>query len=334
MKRRDFIAFLGGAAISLGAASAQQPIKMRRIAIVSPATKVADINASNSFYGPFFEELSHHGFVEGQNILVERYSGEGRIEHYADLARDVVGRRPDLIVAPSGPMASVFKPATTTIPIVAITADPIATGLASSLARPDGNITGISSDGGFEFYGKVLGLLAETVPKLSRVDYLASQLQWELSTRSAEAVRTAARRAGISLISILLGTAFNEAAYQRAFDSLGRDRVDGLMVSAENEHLAHSVTLVELAAKSRIPAIYPFRQLVDAGGLMSYSPVFSDLPRTLATQVTEILNGTKLRDIPFQQPTKFEFVINLKTAKALGLELPTTLVARADEVIE
>ena len=334
MKRRDFIAYLGGAAISLGAASAQQPVKMRRIAIVSPATKVADLNASNPFYGPFFEELSHHGFVEGQNILVERYSGEGQIEHYADLARDVVGRRPDLIVATSGLIALVFKAATTTIPIVAVAADPIARGLVSSLARPDGNVTGISSDVGFEFYGKVLGLLAEAVPKLSRVGYLTSQPNWELSTSSAEAVRTAARRAGVSLISFLLGTTVNDAAYQRAFDSLAQDRVDGLIVSDESEHFPHRVTLIELVAKSRIAAIYPVRQLVDAGGLMSYSSDVRDFAPTLATQVAEILNGAKLRDIPFQQPTKFKLVINLKTAKALGLQLPATLLAQADEVIE
>jgi putative ABC transport system substrate-binding protein len=329
MKRREFIAYLGGAAISLGAASAQQPIKMRRIAIVSTATKVADMNASHPEWGPFFEELSRNGFVEGQNILVERYSGEGRTEHYADLARDVVGRHPELIFAAGGTLALVFKAATTTIPIVTITADPIALGLASSLARPDGNITGASSDAGLEFYGKVLGLLAETVPKLSRVGYLVSQRQWEMSTGSAAAVRTAARHAGISLTSTLLGTTFNEAAYRQAFDSLEQDRVDGLMVSSEAEHFAYRVTLVELVAKSRIPAIYPFRELVDTGGLMSYSPDLPDLFRTLATPVAKILNGAKPQDIPFQQPTRFELVINLKTAKALGFELPASLVARA-----
>ena len=334
MKRRDFIAYLAGAAISLGAANAQQPVKMRRIAIVSPANKVADINASHRFYGPFFKELSRRGFVEGQNLEVERYFGEGRLEHYADLARDVVGRRPDLIFATSGPLALAFKAATTTIPIVAITADPIARGLVSSLARPDGNITGVTGDAGFEFYGKVLELLAEATPRLSRVGYLTSQPYWELSTSSAEAVRTAARRARVSLISILLGTTVNDAAYQRAFDSLAQDRVDGLIVPDESEHFPHRVMLVELVAKSRIPAIYPVRQLVDAGGLMSYSSDVRDFAPTLATQVAEILNGTKPRDIPFQQPTKFKLVINLKTAKALGLQLPATLLAQADEVIE
>jgi ABC-type uncharacterized transport system substrate-binding protein len=334
MKRRDFIAYLGGAAISLGAARAQQPVKMRRIAIVSPATKAADMNASHPVWGPFFEELSRRGFIEGQNILVERYSGEGRTEHYADLARDVIGRRPGLIFASSGPLALHFKAATTTIPIVTISADPIATGLVSSLARPDGNITGVSTDAGMEYFGKVLGLLAETVPKLSRVSYLASQRQWETSTGSAEAVRKAARRAGVSLTSTLLGTTFNEAAYRRAFDSLEQDRVDGLMVSNENEHFPYRVTLVELAAKSRIPAIYPFREHVDAGGLMAYAADLPDLFRRLATQVAEILNGTKPQDIPFQQPTRFELVINLKTAKALGLELPATLIGLADAVIE
>jgi putative ABC transport system substrate-binding protein len=222
--------------------------------------------------------------------------------------------------------------ATTTIPIVAITADPIALGLVPSIARPGGNITGVSVDAGVELYGKRLGLLVEAVPRVSNVHYLASQPHWERP--SGAAAREAARRAGISLTGALLGTIFNETAYQRAFTSMKQDRVDALMVSDEPEHLSYRIALVELAAKSRIPTLYSYRELVETGGLMAYSIDLADVYRRVASQITEILKGARPGEIPFYQPTRFDLMINLKTAKALGLEIPATLVARADKVIE
>src|SRR5882757_10239294 len=177
---------------------------MKRIAVVSAATKVADMGKFLLFR-VFLEELGRHGFVEGQNLVVDRYSGEGRIEHYGDVAREAISRHPDLIFAPSGiPMASEFASRTTTIPIIIANTDPVATGLVSSLARPGGNITGTSTDGGREFHQKRLELLAQAMPKLSRVGYLTSQHQWEFPTGSAKVIREAAERASISLIGILL----------------------------------------------------------------------------------------------------------------------------------
>lgn len=263
MRRREFIAGLI-VAPTMRAAIAQQPAKVKRIAIVHPSRKIDELTIRGPpVYKVFFEELSRLGYVEGQNLVVERYSGEGRIERYAELAREVVGSHPDLIFAPSGVIALPLKPATTTIPIVTITADPIALGLVSSLAHPGGNITGVSSDAGLELYGKRLGLLAEATPKLSNAGYLASRAHWERPT--ATAAREAAKRAGISLTAGLMVT-FNEGEYRRAFATLKQDRVDAIMVSDEGEHITYRELLVELVAKNSLPAIYPYREIVEVGG--------------------------------------------------------------------
>jgi putative ABC transport system substrate-binding protein len=308
---------------------------MKRIAFVSPATKVSEISLSgrDRNYRAFFEELIRLGYVEGQNLGVERYSGEGRTERYAELARDVVNTHPDLILTWGARLSLDFKMATTTIPIVTMIIDPIAQGLVASIARPGGNITGVTIAGGFEIIGKRMGLLVEAMPKRSTVGYLASRPFWE-DPRGA-AAREAAKRAGISLKAALLGSAFNEEEYRRVFGSMEQDRaVDALVVSEEPEHVPYRATIVELVAKGRIPTIYPLREFVEVGGLMAYSINLVDIYRRLASLIDRILKGANPGDIPFYQPTKFELVINLKTAKALGLEMPAMLLGRADEVIE
>ncbi len=334
MRRRDFITLIGGAAATWPlAAQAQQPAKMKRIAIVSPATKVSEISLSGrAYYRAFFEELIRLGYIEGQNLGVERYSGEGQPEGYAELVRNVVATHPDVIVTLGARLSLDFKTATTTIPIVTIMFDPVAQGLVTSIARPGGNITGVTIAGGFEIIGKRLGLLVEAVPKLSSVGYLASRRYWE-DIRGASA-REAAKRAGISLKAALLDSAFNEAEYQRVFTSMEQDRADALMVSEEAEHFTNLSTIVELASKGQIPTIYPSREFVEAGGLMAYSYDLADNFRRLANLTDKILKGANPGDIPFYQPTKYELTINLKTAKALGLEMPAMLNSSADAVIE
>jgi putative ABC transport system substrate-binding protein len=332
MRRRDFITALGTAATWPLAARAQQPTKMKRIALVSSAGKVSAISVSGSpNYRAFFEELSRLGYVEGQNLGVERYSGEGRPERYAELARDVVNTHPDLILAVGGRLSLDFKMATTTVPIVTMIVDPIALGLVTSIARPGGNITGVAIAAGLEIIGKRMGLLVEAMPKLSTVGYLASRRFWE--DPRGTATREAAKRTGVALSPAMLG-AFNEAEYERVFRSMEQDRADGLMVSDEPEHGTYRATIVEWAAKGRVPAIYPVRDFVEAGGLMAYSPDLADIFRRVANLIDKILRGANPGDIPFYQPTKFELSINLKTAKALGLEMPAMLLGRADEVIE
>ena len=334
MRRRGFIKLLvGGAASWPSIARSQPPAKMKRIALVSAGTKTADMNNGNRYFRAFFEELGRLGYPEGQDLLVERYSGEGRIDHFAELAQDVVSTAPDLIYAMSGPLALIFKVATTTIPIVAISADPIALGLVSSIARPGGNITGVSVDAGIQIWGKRLGLLVEAKPKLSNTRFLASQALWERPSGSGAAVQGAARQAGINVSGALL-TTINKQAYEPAFHLMVQDQVDSLVVSDEPEHLPYLKSIAELAAKTGIPAVYPYRAFVDVGGLMAYSTDLLDVQRRCAKLIYRILKGDDPGDIPFYQQTRFELIINLKTAKALDLVIPATLLARADEAIE
>jgi putative tryptophan/tyrosine transport system substrate-binding protein len=207
--------------------------------------------------------------------------------------------------------------------------DPIAMGLVASIARPGGNITGVTIAGGLKIIGKHMELLVEAVPKLSTIGYLTSRSFWE-DPRGA-AVREAAKQAGISLSPVILSV-FDEAEYQRVFRSM--DRADAFMVSEEPENSTYRATIVELVTKGRIPAIYPLREYVELGGLMAYSIDLVDTFRRFASLIDKILRGANPGDIPFYQPTKYELSINLKTAKALGLEIPAMLLARADEVIE
>jgi putative tryptophan/tyrosine transport system substrate-binding protein len=333
VKRRDFIAGIGALAAWPFGVRAQQPVKMKRIAIVSPATKVGDMNMDGiRVYRAFFEELGRVGYVEGRNLVVERYSGEGRTERFDSLVREVVSTSPDLIFPVATVLALKFKMATSTIPIVAMTGDPVASGLVSSMARPGGNITGATVDAGSALHGKRVELLVEASPRSSNARFLGSQSSWD--NPGGSAVREAARQAGISLAISLLDSNINEAAYQRVFNAMGQDRVDALVVADQPENFTYRRLLVELAAKHRIPAIYPFREHAELGGLMSYSADLSVIFRRIANQIAEVLRGIGPAEIPVYQPTKFQLIINLKTAKALGLELPATLLARADEAIE
>ena len=334
MKRRDFVAGLLIAS-AMRPAVAQQPGKMKRIAIVATATKVGEMTAGkNRLYRVLFEELNRLGFIEGQNLVVERYSAEGRRERHVELARQVVGTHPDLILLFSTSQAFAFKAATTEIPIVVTSGDPVANGLVPSLAHPGGNITGLATDAGFQLYAKWIELLKELVPKLSGVFFLASQPHWEGREIASVGVREGAKRAGISLVPILLGSTFNEATYESAFKAMEQDRADAILVSNEAEHFAYQAALIRLVAERRLPAMYPNRIFVDSGGLMTYANDILDLWRRLAVPIADILKGTKPQDIPFHQPTRFELVINLKTARLQGIDVPHTLLARADEVIE
>jgi len=337
MKRRDFILGLGGAALCSNAARGQQnsPIAQlstmkKRMAYVLPAGKVEDMQA-DAYGRIFFDELKRLGYVEGENLIVERYSGEGRLERYESLAREVVDTKPDLIVTAGTPLTLQFKAATSTIPIVTITGDPIRFGIVSSIARPGGNITGVSSDAGVEIWAKRLEILAEAVPKLVNVVFISIR-SW--NGAGGRATQEAAQKLGISLVNAPLGSTVTEAEYRRIFDSIQRDQVDGIVFSAEFEHYNYRFLLAQLVQQIRLPAIYDTSAYVDAGGLMSYALDVKAAIRTMAMQAGEILKGANPGDMPYVQVVRFELVINLKTAKALGLELPATLLARADRVIE
>jgi putative tryptophan/tyrosine transport system substrate-binding protein len=328
MKRRAFIGLVGSAAAWPVVAQAQQPAKMKRIALVT-ATKVVDGDPSDV---ALLEELKRLGYVKGTNLIYDRYSGEGRVDRYDDLAREVVSTHPDLILSFGSPLTGRFKAATNTIPIVAMTGDPIRFGIVLSIARPGGNITGVSADAGVEIWGKRLEMLAEAVPKLVNVVFISTQAGW--NGAGGRATQEAAQKLGISLVNAPLGSPVTEAEYRRVFDSIQRDQVDGIMFSAEFEHYPHRFLQVQLVQQIRLPAIYNIPDQVEAGGLMSYAPDLKASIRTMAMQAAEILNGANPGDMPYVQEVRFELVINLKTAKAIGLELPVTLLARADKVIE
>jgi putative tryptophan/tyrosine transport system substrate-binding protein len=335
MRRRKFVMLIGAAAAWPLAARAQQPGKIYRIAIVIPAGSVEFLNEAKSprNWRPFFEELRRQGFVEGQNLVVERYSGEGETDRYAELARRVVASTPDVIITQTTRLALDFKAATTTIPIVASAAAPIASGLVPSLAHPGGNITGVAGDAGVEFYAKHLELVRQVIPSAVRVAYLTPRAVWESATLLTP-VKDAAKEAGISLIPALLDAPIEEAEYRRVFAALAETRVDALIVGDSAEHYSQQRLIIDLAEHARLPAVYPGRIFVERGGLISYGAEGADLVRRRASDVARILNGAKPGDIPFYQATRFELVINLKTATALGLTISPTLLSRADEVIE
>jgi len=333
MRRRDFIAGLMVAAVT-GPAQAQQTGKVYRIAIGHPIVPVTDLNQASkgSFViAAIFEELTRLGYVEGRNLLIERYSGEGRADQYPDLARQMVSRNPDLIIAINSFFVLDVKDATSTIPIVAAFGAPVELGIVTSLARPGGNITGVTVDVGTEQWLKRVQLLKEAVPQITRLGVLNSRNERE---RGSAFMREVALKNSVSIVGPPLETPINEQEYRRVFAALAQEGADGLLVSDGPENIAYRRLIAELATKGRLPTIFIYRQYVEAGGLMSYGMDIFDVGHRVADLADKILKGAKPGEIPIFQPTHFELSINLKTAKTLGIELPPLLIARADNVIE
>src|SRR6266700_5523782 len=310
------------------AADAQQAGKVPRIGflrVTSPSDRPPLLDA-------FRQGLRELGWVEGQNIVIDYRYAEGRVDRLPDLAAELVRLKVDLIVASAGTQAATAaKNATETIPIVMIyVRDPVGTGLIASLARPGGNVTGVSGSAGLELFAKQLELLKETVPKIRRVAILSNPANayHQLAIRE---VNVAARSLGVQL-QLLEARGPNE--FDGAFAAMAKERVEALLVLSDSIFNSHRTRLADLAARSRLAAAYGVRESVEAGGLMSYGPSFLDLYRRSAAYVDKVLKGAKPADLPVEQPTKFELVINLKTAKALGLTIPQSLLLRADQVIE
>ena len=334
MKRREFIAALGGAAAWPVAARAQRAQRQYRIAFVHSGIPVDQLTeAAGPFWvRRFYETLRELGYTENGTIVVDRYSAEGRSEDFTSLAAAVVSRNPEVIVVNLNDLIKTLAAATTTIPIVAIMGDPIATGLVTSLAHPGGNLTGVTIDAGFEIVAKRLQLLKEAKPSSAKVVYLASS-RVMLDTSIGLSLQKAGQHLGIALTWAYLPDV-NDKELRRTFAEMASQQFDAAMIDASGSFLAHRSTIAELASAYHLPIIYPFRDYVDLGGLMSYAPDIGDITRRLANDVHLILNGAKPGDIPIYRPNKFELIVNLKAARALGLEMPMTLVARADEVIE
>ncbi|MFL5239400.1 MAG: ABC transporter substrate-binding protein [Rhizomicrobium sp.] len=332
MRRREFTAGLLLAAATRPS-RAQQRATQPRITIFHPAIPVDLLTETGggSAWRAFFGELRRLGYVEGQNLIVERYSAEGHHERYADLAREIVNRNPDLIVTGTNPVVTAFRAATSAIPVVAFMLDPLKAGLVTSLARPGGNLTGITLDAGIEIWGKRLELLREAVPSTAKAAFLGMRDGWEGSF--GQALRDVSSKLGISLISMLPNTG-TTSEIERVFATMAQQRPDAVLVSGEGDLYAHRQLVVELAEKNRLPTMCPYRDYVDAGGLMAYTVDLAELLRRMANDVHQILKGAKPGDIPIYQPTKFELLINLKTAKTLGLILPAALLSHADEMVD
>jgi len=310
------------------AADAQQAGKVPRIGflgVTSPSDRPSHLDA-------FRQRLRELGWVEGQNIVIDYRYAEGRVDRLPDLAAELVRLKVDLIVASAGTQAATAaKNATETIPIVMIyVRDPVGTGLIASLARPGGNVTGVSGSAGLELFAKQLELLKETVPKIRRVAILSNpdNAYHQLAIRE---VNVAARSLGVQL-QLLEARGPNE--FDGAFAAMAKERVGALLVLSDAIFGSHRTRLADLAARSRLPAAFGVRDDVEAGGLMSYGPSILDSYRQAATYVDRILRGAKPAELPVERPTKFELVINMKTAKALGLTIPQSVLLRADHVIE
>jgi putative ABC transport system substrate-binding protein len=325
VKRRDFITLLGGAVAWPLGVGAQQAGKVYRVGFLwdSPAVWPHALEG-------FRRELRDLGWVEGQNIAVEYRWVEGRVDRLPDLASELVRLKVDVIVAPTSIYAEAAKRATSTIPIVfASHADPIGSSHVASLARPGGNLTGFTvmmSDTA----AKSLELFKEVLPGLSRVAVI-----WDPATPShgpgLKAVEVMSQALGVRLQTVAVRSA---TEFDGAFSAIVQEHAGGVVVLSTPLFIGAAVRLAELAITHKLPTMFGPRENVEAGGLLSYGPDRADLYRRAAGYVDKILKGSKPADLPVQQPTKFEFVINLKTAKALGLEVPPTLLARADEVIE
>jgi putative ABC transport system substrate-binding protein len=316
---------------AVGAAQAQQPAKQHRIAIVHPAAPVASISdAGDRVWQAFFEQLRRLGDVEGQNLTIDRYSGEGRPAGFGELGREVASRNPEVVIAATNAIARAVRAATGTIPIVWIGGDPIQDGFATSLAHPGGNITGATVYAGYEIWGKRLQILKDAVPAASKVAYLTTRIS---QAAEGQQLREAGPRLQMSVIELPLQEA-TSTEIQHAFAEIAQRQSDAIIVNSNGILLPHRQLIVELAEKIRLPAIYPWRDYVEVGGLMAYASDDRELWRRMAEDVHEILNGAKPGEIPIYQPTKFELVINLKAAKTLGLIFPPALLALADQVIE
>jgi putative tryptophan/tyrosine transport system substrate-binding protein len=325
MKRREFITLLGGAAAWPLAARAQQPAKLPIIGVMGAATP--------SVWAPwvavFVQRLHELGWIEGRTVALEYRWAEGRTERAAEIVGEFVRRRVGVILTSGTSNVITAKQATAIVPIVFVLAgDPVASGFVASLARPGGNLTGLSSQGP-ELTGKRLEILREVVPGLRRLAIMANAGLPEVDLEIRE-IQAAATKLGLEIEPLKIQRVEDIAL---AFEVL-KGRANALYVVGDPLTGTNRVRINIMALATRLPAMGNFREFVDAGGLMSYGPSFPDQFRRAADYVDKILRGVKPADIPVEQPTKFDLVINLTTAKALGLEIPSTLLARADEVIE
>ncbi len=328
MNRRESIIAVVALGASVGplASFAQQKGKVARIGFLT----LSSASLSSFTTGPFLKGMRELGYVESKNLIVEWRFADGKAERLPGMAAELVQLKVDVIVAVASPAIGASQKATTTIPIVmAGTGDPVASGFVTSLARPGGNITGLSNMGG-ELGAKLLDLLLAVVPKFSRVGVLVSPTSTPYRA-ILQSVQGAAQKAGVTTLVI---EASSPQEIENAFSIMVREGVGAVVVGPAPFFTLQKRQLAELALKHRMPSIFGNRVIVDAGGLISYGQHFADGYYRPATYVDKILKGMNPGDMPVEQPTQFELVVNLKTAKAIGVTIPQSILLRADEVIE
>ena len=325
MKRREFITLLGGAAAWPLGARAQQSGRLRTIGFLGQSTR----SAASEWTAAFVQRLRELGWTENRTITIEYRWAEGREERFAEIAAEFARLKVDAIVASGTPAVMASRQATSVTPIVfAPAGDPVASGLVASLARPGGNVTGLATLGA-DLAGKRVELLREAVSGLGRLAIMGN-VGNPFSVLEVGEVQAAARVLGLDVATLEIRRAQDIVP---AFETL-KGRADALYVCPDGLVSTNRIRINTLALGERLPAMHGYREYVEAGGLMSYGPNYPDLFRRAADYVDKILHGAKPGDIPVEQPTKFDLIVNLTTAKALHLDIPPTLLARADEVIE
>ena len=326
MKRREFVTLVGGAAMGLPlTARAQQSGKLPTVGLLGPATPAIQ----GQWTAAFAQRLRELGWIEGRTVAIEVRWAEGRTERFAEIASEFVRLKVDVIATGGTGAPLAAKQATSTIPIVfAVAADPVGTGLVASLARPGGNVTGLSTQQA-DLAGKRLELLREVVPSLRRLTIMAN-VGISASVLEMREVQTAVGTLGLEAATVEIRRVEDIAS---VFEAL-KGGAEALYLVGDPLMFTNRARIHTLAMGARLPTVHGFREYVEAGGLMSYGPNFPDLWRRAADYVDKILKGARPADLPIEQPTKFDLVINLTTAKALGLTVPQPLLARADEVIE
>jgi ABC-type uncharacterized transport system substrate-binding protein len=326
MDRRGFLKGLVTLLTAPLAAEAQQTGRLYRIGFLGNSTATLEAN----LVGPFREGLRDLGYVEGQNIVIEYRWAEGKYERFPALISELLARKVDVIVTAGTPASLAVKEATNSIPLVMVAVgDPVGSGLVASLARPGGNLTGLVSIAP-DLEGKRLELLTEVIPKLSHVAFLLNPAN-VFHVASEKQARAAAKvlRLKVEFVAVRA-----ESEFDRAFQTISNERPGALVMLADRLFLHHRARIVDFAARNRLPTVYAYTELVEAGGLMSFGPSYPGMHRRAAYFVDRILKGVKPADLPMEQPTKFDLVINLKAAKALGLAIPQSVLLRATEVIQ
>ena len=327
LSRRVFVAFgASGLLAAARRAAAQTPGKAHRIGFLGNSTEALEAN----LVGPFRDGFRELGYVEGRDLVIEYRWAEGQYERFPALIAELIALKVEVIVTAGTPAALAVRRATTAIPLVMVAVgDPVGSGLVKSLARPGGNLTGLVSIAP-DLEGKRLELLTEVVPKLALVAFLLNPAN-PFHVTSEKQARQAARQLHLKVEFFPVRT---EGEFERTFQAIAGQRPGALVMLADRLFLHHRVRIVEFAARQRLPTVYAYTELVEAGGLMSFGPSYPGMHRRAAYFVDRILKGANPADLPMEQPSKFELMINLRTARALGLVIPQPILLRADDLLQ